>query len=204
MVRVRAYIDGFNLYYGLKARFGHKYLWLDTQALVRSLLRPGQELHHVTYFTTRIRDDPPAEQRQSDYLDALAHHCTMLTVVNGRFQAKERRCRDCGSTWSTFEEKETDVNIATTLVADGLEDRFDTALLISGDSDLSPAVRTVKRLRPDKRVVVVFPPRRQSTDLKRVSDGFVFLGDDKVRNAQLPDRVATGAGVTLHRPKRWS
>jgi uncharacterized LabA/DUF88 family protein len=202
--RVRAYIDGFNLYYGLKARYGHRFLWMDVQELVTSLLLPGQRLEQVTYFTTRVRDDPPAEQRQSDYLDALAAHCTSLTVVSGRFQQKERHCRACGATWVTYEEKETDVSIATTLVADGLEDLYDTALLVSGDSDLSPAVRMLKRLRPGKRVVVVFPPRRQSTDLRTAADGFLFLGDDKVRRAQLPDPVAGRGAVVLHRPKHWS
>lgn len=33
MNRVIAYIDGFNLYFGLKADHGRKYLWLDLQAL---------------------------------------------------------------------------------------------------------------------------------------------------------------------------
>ncbi len=31
MERVKAYVDGFNLYHGLKARHGRKYLWLDLQ-----------------------------------------------------------------------------------------------------------------------------------------------------------------------------
>ena len=29
MPRVAAYIDGFNLYYGMKSRFGRRYMWLD-------------------------------------------------------------------------------------------------------------------------------------------------------------------------------
>ena len=33
MERVAAYIDGFNLYYGMKDAFGRKYLWLDVEAL---------------------------------------------------------------------------------------------------------------------------------------------------------------------------
>src|SRR6266536_636756 len=41
VVRVAAYVDGFNLYFGLKAKYGRRYLWLDLQALAASLLRPG-------------------------------------------------------------------------------------------------------------------------------------------------------------------
>jgi hypothetical protein len=35
MTRVVAYVDGFNLYHGLKAGYGRRYHWLDLQALVR-------------------------------------------------------------------------------------------------------------------------------------------------------------------------
>jgi hypothetical protein len=53
MIRVVAYVDGLNLYYGLKAGYGRRYHWLDLQLLASSLLRPGQQLHAVHYFTAR-------------------------------------------------------------------------------------------------------------------------------------------------------
>ena len=67
MDRVVAYIDGFNLYFGLKADRGRKYLWLDLQALIDSLLLPGQELREIKYFTARLRDDPDGGRRQATY-----------------------------------------------------------------------------------------------------------------------------------------
>ena len=143
VVRVAAYADGFNLYFGLKAKHQRKYLWLDLQALARSLLLPGQTLEQVTYFTARVRNDLDSEQRQSDYLDALVDHSPLVTIVDGRFQEKHRRCRACGATWTVYEEKETDVNIAAALIEDAMQDRYDTALLISADSDLCPAIRTM-------------------------------------------------------------
>jgi uncharacterized LabA/DUF88 family protein len=102
------------------------------------------------------------------------------------------------------EEKETDVNIAVALLEDAVLDRYDTALLISADSDLCPAVRAMKRLRPEKRVVAAFPPRRQSGDLRRVVDGYLAIGDDKIRHSQLPQAVVAAGGITLHRPKHWT
>lgn len=204
MARVAVYIDGFNLYFGLRAKYARKYLWLDLQKLAQSLLRRDQTLEVVRYFTARVRNDAEGEQRQSDYLDALAAHNPLLQVKDGRFQEKDRRCRDCGSAWTVFEEKETDVNIAVALLADAVRDGFDTALLISADSDLCPAVLETKSLFPAKRIVVAFPPRRRSAELMRVADGFVAIGDDKVRRAQLPDEVVTPAGVVLRRPKHWS
>jgi uncharacterized LabA/DUF88 family protein len=204
VVRVAVYVDGFNLYFGLKQKHHRKYLWLDLEALATSLLRPGQILQTVTYFTARVRNDPESEQRQSDYLDALAAHCRSLTTVNGRFQEKDRRCRSCQTAWTVYEEKETDVNIAAAIIEDAVQDRYDLALLISADSDLCPAIRAMKRLRPDKRIVAAFPPSRHSAELKRVVDGYVAIGTDKIRHAQLPPSVTTDAGVVLHRPKHWA
>jgi uncharacterized LabA/DUF88 family protein len=204
VVRVAVYVDGFNLYFGLKAKHGRKYLWLDLQALAASLLRPGQTLEQITYFTARVRNDPEGQRRQSDYLDALASYSSRVTVVDGRFQEKPRRCRDCGAVWTVYEEKETDVNIAAALIEDAVLDRYDTALLISADSDLCPAIVTMKRLCPEKRIIAAFPPKRHSADLKRAVDGYLPLGDDKVRQAQLPTEVVNNAGITLRRPKHWT
>lgn len=204
MVRVAAYVDGFNLYYGLKARHGRKYLWLDLQALAESLLRRGQTLEKVVYFTARVRNDPDGEQRQSDYLDALVGHSRLVTILSGHFQEKHEQCLRCGSMWRMYEEKETDVSIAVALLEDAVRDLYDSALLISADSDLCPAIRAVRRLRPEKRIVAAFPPRRRSDALKRAVHGYLTIGDDKIRQSQLPPTVDTAAGITLHRPKHWT
>lgn len=203
MVRVAAYIDGFNLYFGLKDKYARRYLWLDLQALSESLLRRGQTLAHVTYFTARVRGNADSQQRQSDYLDALVSHSPLVSVVDGRFQEKRRQCRQCGSSWTVFEEKETDVHIAVSLVEDGVQDRYDMALLISADSDLCPAIRAIKRLRPEKRIIAAFPPRRNSDDLKRAVDGYLYIGHAAIRHSQLPPHVTTPAGIVLSRPKHW-
>lgn len=79
----------------------------------------------------------------------------------------------------------TDVQIATQLLADAFQDAFDTALLISGDSDLVPPVAMLRRLFPTKRVVVCCPPARRSIDLQ-------------------PDPVVKPDGTRLNCPKEWS
>ncbi len=65
MERVIAYIDGFNLYYGLRAKYARRYLWLDLPLLMTSLLRPGQELQLTRYCTTRISAPKAAVRRQA-------------------------------------------------------------------------------------------------------------------------------------------
>jgi len=42
MNQVVAYVDGFNLYFGLKEGYGRRYHWLDLQALIANLQQaPG-------------------------------------------------------------------------------------------------------------------------------------------------------------------
>ncbi|EOD69649.1 NYN domain-containing protein [Amycolatopsis vancoresmycina] len=197
------FIDGFNLYYGLKQKYGRRYHWLDLEALATSLLKPWQTLTGVKYFTARVRNDAGSLQRQSTYLDALGAHCANLEIIDGRFQEKVRGCRQCGSTWTGYEEKETDVSIAIALLEHGVTDDFDTAVIISGDSDLCPAVRALKRVCPDKEVVVAFPPARWSHDLKLAVLAAFPIGVAKLRQAQLPVEVITDDGHTLKRPGRW-
>jgi uncharacterized LabA/DUF88 family protein len=167
------------------------------------LLKPGQHLDRVRYFTARVRNDPPGEQRQADYLDALLAHSSGLEVIEGRFQQKTRSCGRCRREWVTYEEKETDVSIAVALVEDGVLDHFDTALVISADSDLCPAIRSLKRLRPAKKVIAAFPPNRRSDDLRRAADAAFTIGAAKIRQSQLPPSVPSPAGIMLVRPSYW-
>ena len=138
MSRVIVYIDGFNLYFGLRSKGWRKYYWLDLVHLARALLKPEQQLEAIHYFTSRIRANGHNSSdiaRQNTYLEALA----TLPQVNlhfGHFLNKPQRCRACGTQWMGYEEKMTDVNIAVRLLADAFEDRFDVALLLTADSDL--------------------------------------------------------------------
>jgi uncharacterized LabA/DUF88 family protein len=200
--RVKVYIDGFNLYHGLREKHGRRYHWLDLQTLVISLLRPSQSLVGIDYFTARVRQQPDPEVRQATYLDALAAYCDQVTIVEGRFQEKTRKCRVCRVEMTLHEEKETDVSIAAALIEDAVNDIFDAAMLISADSDLCPAVRAVGRLRPEKKIIAAFPPRRRSDDLRRSVRAAFTIGDAKIRNALLPD-VVNGNGVLLQRPAYW-
>ena len=43
-----------NLYHGLKSKGWRRYYWLDLRRLVENLLRPGQRLVMVRYFTARV------------------------------------------------------------------------------------------------------------------------------------------------------
>ncbi len=203
--RTIVYVDGFNLYYGIRDKFGRRLLWLDLDATCRSLLKSDQELVAIKYFTARVAgtvSDPHKGKRQATFLEAL-ETLPNLSIIHGHYLAKSIRCRKCGATWQQPEEKMTDVNIATELLRDAFENNFDVALLMSGDSDLSRPVETLTHLYSDKRVVVAFPPARDSAELRRVAPAHFRIGRKKLADSQFPDEVTKPDGFILRKPKEW-
>jgi uncharacterized LabA/DUF88 family protein len=205
VTKVVTYIDGFNLYFGLRDSGWRKYYWLDLVTLARNLLKPDQVLTAVHYFTARLcftGNNQADINRQDDYLDSL-RTLPELTIHFGHYLEKNRKCRRCGSTWIDHEEKMTDVNIATQLLLDGFHGRFDTALLISADSDLTTPVAQLRSHFPAKRVIVVQPPKRNSTKLRQAASASFTLGEANLRQSQLPSMVTTSSGYVLSRPDYW-
>ena len=206
MQRVAFYIDGFNLYYGLRSKGWRRYFWLDLRLLAKNLLQPNQRLAFVRYFTARVSpepNDPGKPIRQNTYLEALAT-LPDFQIHEGHFLAKGGHCSRCGATWQTYEEKMTDVNLAVEILGDAQDDAFDTAIIISGDSDLTGPIRALKRRYPEKRIIVAFPPSRHSVDLRNMATASFTIGRKKLQDSQLPDRVTKADGYTLTKPPQWS
>jgi hypothetical protein len=61
--RVAACIDGFNLYFGLRAAAWPKHYWLDVWRFAANLVRGGR-LGQARYFTAHVKGNPPKVQRQ--------------------------------------------------------------------------------------------------------------------------------------------
>ncbi|GAA0406823.1 hypothetical protein GCM10009530_68810 [Microbispora corallina] len=204
--RVGVYVDGFNLYYGLRSLAGRRYLWLDLSALARRLLKPGQELCAVRYFTAPVRGEPAALARQQTYQAAL--ETLGVDIVLGRFQERRDRCRLCGTSRRSYEEKQSDAALASAIVADVALGAVDVVLLMSADSDLCAAVEAVRgvdaRRGAKTRVITVFPPGRRSDALRRASDAWFPVGEAVIRRAQLPPLVHGRDGAVYHRPAHWN
>ena len=95
------------------------------------------------------------------------------------------------------------MNIAVEFLGDAQDDAFDTAVLVSGDSDLTGPLEAVRKRYPDKRVVVAFPPGRESSQLRNAATAAFVIGRKNLKDSQLPDRVAKPDGHVLIRPQGW-
>ena len=144
--KVIVYIDGFNLYFGLKSRGWARFLWLDLNKMAQSLLKSNQTLVRVKYFTSRIRLPHDKSARQNTFLEVL-ETLPNLDIFYGNYQINKRTCRNCGAIDHVKNEKMTDVNIATEMLTDAFLGKFDTALLISADGDLTTPVKLYSNQR---------------------------------------------------------
>ena len=135
-----AYVDGFNLFYGLLK--GTRDLWLDPVEFVKRLLR--EEL----------------------------------------------------------EEKRSDVNIATSMVLDAVNNRAESFVLVSGDTDFIGPVNIVRK-DYGKNVIVLNPHTRRS-DLKQYASYYKDIPRDLPSQCQLPDEIPIGThGNVIRRPLSW-
>lgn len=206
MVRVIAYVDGFNLYFGLREAGYRRYYWLDIRLLAEKLLMFNQELTFTKYFTARITDDPTKEKRQTTYIEALEtlRDFNDFEIYYGHYRKDPYKCPRCKCVYDVPHEKMTDVNIATQMLIDAFNNKFEKALLVSADSDLVPLIEAVREKYPEKSVVVAFPPERYSADLEKVANACLHINRAKLAQSRFPDKVKKADGFVLERPQEWA
>jgi uncharacterized LabA/DUF88 family protein len=207
------YVDGFNLYNGLKRRGkekgvpGIEYRWLDLVKLARTLL-PHAEVERVYYFTSRVKrrlGDPGAADRQEIFIRAL-ERMSQIEVVRGSF----RRVRVFGEVVgdpsrteavSTYREKRSDVNLATYLLRDAFDKNSQLAAVVSGDSDLVAPIALAHKKFPHG-VVVLNPNISGSHELAKVAQE-ILIPESAFRYSQLPLAVRDKEGRETRRPDQW-
>ncbi|MCX5994049.1 MAG: NYN domain-containing protein [Chloroflexi bacterium] len=200
--RVIAYIDGFNLYFGLKEKGWRRYYWLNVKSLCQSLLKSPQHLVNVKYFTSRITSPPDKRKRQSTFLEVL-NTIEGIELYFGKYQVTPYICEQCGHPNDIPEEKMTDVQIATELVSDAYQNKYDTAFIISADRDLVPSIEKIRSKPLDKRAVIVFPPMRTNDDLRGVANAYIHITESELKKSLLPPEITKIGGYVLKCPIEW-
>ena len=155
--KVICFIDGFNLYHAIdNLKYPHL-KWVNLRSLAKVFIRPkSQVLLDVYYFSAYADWLPASKKRHIQYVKAL--ETSGVTIVMGKFKAKDRRCPKCSVKWVGHEEKESDANIALHILNLANKDAYDHAFLISNDSDLAPAIRMVLSNFPNKKITSIVPP----------------------------------------------
>jgi len=132
--------------------------------------------------------------------------CLRATGVKlelARFKSKEVFCKNCRTYFIANEEKETDVAIAAKLFEVCIGDEADTVVLMTGDTDLAPAVRTCTRLFPALHFLFAFPYRRSNDELKSIAPDSFSIKLRTCLQHQLPDPLVLPDGTEIYKPPTW-
>lgn len=98
-----------------------------------------------------------------------------------------------------MEEKGSDVNIASHLVNDACLDLFDTAVVVSNDTDLVTPIRMV--VEKGKPVTVACPSKSGVAEkLRRAATSVIHIHTNMLTSSQFP---CTLPGTTISRPSSW-
>jgi uncharacterized LabA/DUF88 family protein len=200
--RVTVYVDGFNFYYGLKTPSWKRYYWLDMIKLFESFMRPHQELIALKYFSARPADLGKSK-RQDAFFQANMEN-KKFKLILGKYLKKEIECFRCHNIIHTHEEKETDVRIATQIVADAYQKNCDIAIVVSADSDMAPAIELAKEAK--QKVFIYFPPNQFSSNLTLIGNGKPIQlqrYEARFKQSVLPDTVHLSNGFDLSIPTMW-
>lgn len=203
--RVISLIDGFNLYHAILNLNDPTLKWLDLKKLSQEFLHPTREkLTQVYYFSTIANHRNKASQtRQKTYLRALEFQG--VNTVLGQFKQKNRKCPECKTQYIGHEEKETDVNIALTLIDLAYQDAYDRAILLTNDSDQVPSIRKVLKRFPNKKVTILIPPHtRECNELIQIASSKAKITPHHLKACLFPKIVNDASRrLIIKRPSEY-
>jgi hypothetical protein len=206
-MKVQFYIDGFNLFFGLKRHGGCK--WLDLEALCTKL-SPSPNIRRIRYFTADVtgKIDSGSPGRQQAYLRAL-RSTPKVEVTKGYFRIDKKRYPlvkpQAGQKWAEVwkpEEKGSDVNLGAYLVFDAFNKEYDLAVVISNDSDLREPIRLVRN-PPLGLAVWVLNPHPQHNRVKMGATKQAEITASQLRSSQFPITVRVGR-KSVSKPESWT
>ncbi len=214
------FVDGYNVFYGLLA--GTPYKWLNLPSLLEAIIHennPGSELAETHYFTSPVQPTlatrgQQSKQAQDTYIRALK--AIGVTVHWGRHRLDHRKAprfvsrdipasrQDQVDIWN-LEEKEADVRIGITMYRLAAkqcwgaipENRIQQIVLVSGDTDMTPALEAIRADFPHLRIGIILPHRQGKErtppgSLRNNADWVRrHISNDELSAHLLPERVHT-------------
>jgi len=216
-MKTNVYIDGFNLYYAIKAS---PYKWLDLSLLCKHLL-PKYDINLIRYFTAHVkplRHDVSIRTRQDFYLRALKTLHNVKIHDNGLFVFRDKLMHQSPLAYVRGynrspqrvnvlkrEEKKSDVNLASWLLTDCFEGCFEYAVVISNDTDLvTPIEMVTQRYKKPVKVINQDKPSYANKSLAQAAtSNLITISPCVYEKSQLPISLTDAEG-TFTKPTLWA
>ena len=162
-------------------------------------------------------DDPESPRRQHTYLQVLRKlHSQRIAIIEGKMTASQpykRVMRPIPEApalgvvqVSHFDEKQTDVNLASDMIAAAWTGACGQIVLCTNDSDIEAALATIRKHCPAVRLGIVAPilgddHRRIPADLARHAHWTKTLKRTHLTQSQLPSKIP---GTSIRKPAAWN
>jgi len=173
MERVCVFIDGSNLYHGVKEILPDDHL--DIAKLITWLVG-NRQLTRTYYYNVPIspQHNPTGASAQQRFFGAL-NRIPYLQIRLGRLEPRG----------AVFVEKGVDVGIAVDMLSMGFRNLYDTAILVSSDGDFAHAIHEVQEL--GKHVEVAHFARARA--VSQAADVSLELNEVSIRPLLRPRRL---------------
>jgi len=201
MKKVIFFIDGFNLYHAIENPEYRKYKWLNFNKFSNYFINRFEKIEDIFYFTALTPWNMDKVKRHKIFIKA--QESVGVKTVYGQFKRRSKKCRICQQIYDTYEEKQTDVNIAIYLFKLAIKNRYDKAFIVSGDSDLIPSILAIKESFPDKEIGVIIPIKKRAFELKSVCDFHIKMKEKHLKEHQFPDEIILPDNSSISRPQNW-
>ncbi len=177
--RALVFIDGSNFYYKLRSlapdkKGSFRLLDFNYKKFAKKLIK-GSALIEIRYYIGAIKrqNDSNKEKSEKLYADqqkllAKLHQEGVKIILGNLIQHPDK----------SFHEKGVDVRIAVEMIRMARENVYDTAYLLSSDTDLIPAIEEVHSL--GKKVVYVGISKGQSFGLTKISDSTILIREEDI------------------------
>lgn len=214
MIRTSFLIDGFNLYHSVKTAShdlslaGGGTRWLDIRSMCESylhLIDTTAQLSEIYYFSALAKHlemrKPDVTVRHQTYIHCLEDSGVIVELH--RFKKSLTVCKKCNQTFNRREEKETDVAMATRMLEILFLDKCDVIVLVTGDTDIVPAVKTAQRLFPKKEIVFMMPYKRHNNELAKLVSRHFDISSGNYTKHQFSDPYVTKKKKQISKPSAW-
>ncbi|WP_456403127.1 LabA-like NYN domain-containing protein [Persephonella sp.] len=183
--KVAIFIDGGNMFHVSN----HYQIKINYKKLV-DILRKDRWLLRAYFYTGIPTGDLPKEvreqfKRQQGFLNELQNIGIKVKTIPLK------------RTPEGYIEKGIDILLATDMVSLAFRNAYDTAVLVSGDSDYVPVVKEIQEL--GKRVENATFKRTSSYELRKVCDEYIQLDNikDKFTTSLIPKKIEKPPEITL-------
>lgn len=169
--------------------------WCNLWRLAEIISYPnGLDVKKVVFCTAMPLHKPDSLGRHRTFNNAQI--TCGVTILEGHYIYNE----EIGH----YSEKQSDINVALSLIMDAVDDVFDWAFLVSADSDQAATAKVFKGRFPSKKLALAAPPNRRPPDkaLPFADLSFAIRKED-MEEALMPNVVPSLDGRLIRRPKEY-